>query len=127
MTEERRTAEGGCHCGNVRFRATWSGGRVVLCNCSICTKKGFLHLIIDESDFELLADEDAIETYTFGTHTAKHHFCKRCGIHSFYRPRSHPDRVDINVRCLEGVDFGAFEVTHFNGRDWEQAIETLEI
>jgi hypothetical protein len=72
---------------------------VLDCNCSICTKKGFLHLIVDDAHFTLVAGEPTV--YTFGTHTAKHMFCARCGIHPFYRPRSHPDAWDVNVRCLE--------------------------
>lgn len=127
MTNSPQTVEGGCHCGAVRFRATFSKRTVVRCNCSICIKKGFVHLIIDTSDFELLTSMNAVETYTFGTHTAKHHFCKRCGIHSFYRPRSHPDRIDVNARCLEGVDLEQFDVTPFDGRHWEDAIRGLNV
>ena len=117
--------EGGCHCGAVRFRAKISQPKAIRCNCSICTKKGFLHLIVPENDFELLRGADAITTYTFGTHTAKHHFCRHCGIHSFYRPRSHPDQVDLNVYCLDGVDPSSFDVIHFDGKDWEGNIDEL--
>jgi len=83
---------GSCHCGAVRFtvEATLPLD-VVDCNCSICTKKGILHLIVPESALAILAGGDALATYTFGTHTAKHMFCRTCGIHPFYRPRSHPD------------------------------------
>ncbi|MDH3200884.1 MAG: GFA family protein [Myxococcales bacterium] len=119
------TVEGGCHCGAVRFRARISSHAAIRCNCSICTKKGFLHLLVPEEDFELLQGTDAIQTYTFGTHTAKHHFCKHCGIHSFYRPRSHPDRIDVNVYCLEGIDPSAFDVTLFDGKDWKGNIADL--
>lgn len=117
--------EGGCHCGAVRFRARISKREAVQCNCSICVKKGFLHLIVPEEDFELLRGTDAIQRYTFGTHTAKHYFCRHCGIHSFYRPRSHPDRIDVNVYCLEGIDPSTFDVTLFDGQDWERNIDEL--
>jgi len=117
--------EGGCHCGAIRFRARIAKREATRCNCSICTKKGFLHLIVPEDDFELLQGADAITIYTFGTHTAKHHFCRHCGIHSFYRPRSHPDQVDLNVHCLDGIDPSAFDVTLFDGQDWEGNIDEL--
>ena len=119
------TFEGGCHCGAVRYRVTVRGRKGVVCNCSVCTKKGFLHLIVDESDFELLSGAEALDTYTFGTHAAKHYFCRTCGIHSFYRPRSNPDKVDVNIRCLEGVSSDQFEYDTFNGQHWEENIQAL--
>jgi hypothetical protein len=97
----------------------------VECNCSVCAKKGYLHLIVAEEDFELLRGADAITTYTFGTHTAKHHFCSRCGVHSYYRPRSHPERVDVNIRCLDGVEPSDFRFYSFDGQRWEDSVEAL--
>jgi hypothetical protein len=97
----------------------------IRCNCSICTKKGFLHLIVPEEQFELLRGQESLSTYTFGTHTARHYFCKHCGIHSFYRPRSHPEAVDVNIHCLEGVDLASFEVVNFDGAHWEESIDAL--
>ena len=52
--------EGGCHCGRVRFRVTADLSRVTDCNCSICGKKGFLHLIVPLDAFELLSGNDAL-------------------------------------------------------------------
>ena len=99
-----QTYEGGCHCGRVRFRVTADLSRVTECNCSICAKKGFLHLIVPPEQFELLQGKDALTTYRFNTGTAQHTFCATCGIHPFYVPRSDPDKIDVNVRCLDGVD-----------------------
>jgi hypothetical protein len=104
-----RTWQGGCHCGAVRFEVTADIDEVVDCNCSICTKKGFLHLIVAPEKFRLLKGADALVTYRFNTGTAKHSFCGRCGIHAFYTPRSHPDKVDVNVRCIEGDRPGGVE------------------
>ena len=100
-----KTYDGGCHCGRVRFRVTASLDRVSECNCSICTKKGFLHLIVPRESFVLVSGAADLTTYRV-QHRAwrKHHFCRHCGIHSFYVPRSDPDKIDVNVRCLEGVD-----------------------
>jgi len=117
--------EGGCHCGAVRYRVTVRSRDAVECNCSVCAKKGYLHLIVAEEDFELLRGADAITTYTFGTHTAKHHFCSRCGVHSYYRPRSHPERVDVNIRCLDGVEPSDFSFYSFDGQSWEDSVEGL--
>jgi hypothetical protein len=109
--------QGACHCG--RVRADLSG--VSECNCSICTKKGILHLTVLQEDFELLRGEDALTTYQFNTNTAKHTFCKYCGIHSFNTPRLHPHRVSVNARCLEGVDVAALQPRFFDGQNWEEA------
>jgi hypothetical protein len=117
-----KSYEGGCHCGRVRFRATVDLDSSVVCDCSICTKKGFVHAIIAPEKFELVSGADALTTYTFNTGTAKHTFCTRCGIHAFYVPRSDPDKIDVNVRCLEGVDLSDVKVANFDGRNWEASM-----
>jgi len=118
--------QGGCHCGAVRFEVTADIGEVVDCNCSVCAKKGFLHLIVEPENFRLLKGAEALVTYRFNTGTARHTFCGTCGIHSFYMPRSHPDKVDVNVRCLEGIDLAALTVVAFDGQNWESARSTLD-
>jgi hypothetical protein len=89
-------------------------------------KKGFLHLIVDPSQFRLLSPPDAVTLYQFNTQTAKHYFCPVCGIHSYYTPRSHPDKIDVNVRCLESVNLQEIVIQPFNGRDWEKERHTLD-
>ena len=115
--------EGGCHCGRVRFRVTASLERVSECNCSICAKKGFLHLIVPPEQFELLAGGDELTTYRFNTGVARHQFCRHCGIHPFYVPRSDPDKIDINARCLDNVDPAKLSPQPFDGKNWEAAME----
>ena len=83
MNSGMKTMEGGCHCGRVRFRVTAELDRVTYCNCSMCTKKGFLHLIVPPEQFELVSGKDDLATYTFNTGVAKHTFCCHCGIHPF--------------------------------------------
>lgn len=127
MTE---TFEGGCHCGRVRFRVRAEPGpdgalQALDCNCSICTMKGFLHLIVTKDAFELLSGADAMATYTFNTGVAKHTFCRVCGMHPFYTPRSHPDGVDVNVRCLDGDAIRRFRIERFDGREWEASVERI--
>ena len=115
--------EGGCHCGAVRFRIVTDLTRVSYCNCSICRKKGILHHLVPPERFELLSGEDDLVAYRFNTGTAKHMFCRHCGVHPFYVPRSDPDKIDINVRCLDDVDIAGLTVQPFDGRNWETAIE----
>ena len=118
---------GGCHCGRVRFQVKAHFTQGLICNCSICQKKGFIHLIIEESkDFTLLTSESDLATYTFGTHTAKHHFCRHCGISSFYVPRSHPNGFSINLRCIDNIDLGAISITDFDGKHWEDNIHLIK-
>ncbi|MBW4491636.1 MAG: GFA family protein [Oscillatoria princeps RMCB-10] len=123
--DEPVTCSGGCHCGAVRFQVIVDQYEAVECNCSICTKKGFLHLIVPAERFTLLQGEDVLTTYTFNTGTAKHTFCRICGIHAFYRPRSHPEGYSVNVRCLDGDLLSRFGITPFDGANWEQSIEQL--
>jgi hypothetical protein len=92
------------------------------CNCSVCTKKGILHLIVAPEHFELLLGEGELTTYQFNTHTAKHTFCRSCGMHPFYVPRSDPDKISVNARCLDGLDPALLQPKRFfDGRNWEEA------
>jgi hypothetical protein len=111
---------GGCHCGAVRFEALLETGMEAhACNCSICKKLGFIHLVVPESGFRLTKGEDALTRYTFNTGVAQHLFCKTCGIKSFYRPRSNPDGWSINLRCLDdGASLNA-RIVPFDGQNWE--------
>jgi hypothetical protein len=114
--------EGGCHCGRIRFRARVDLDRLSQCNCTVCTKKGILHLSTALEDFELLRGKTALTAYTFGTGVAQHTFCSNCGMHAFYIPRTQPDRVTVNARCLDGIDGPSLKPTRFfEGRHWEEA------
>lgn len=116
---------GGCHCGRVRFEVRVpADARVLDCNCSICQKKGFLHLIVTRDRFTLLGGGDALVTYTFNTHVAKHFFCATCGIHAHYIPRSHPDGIDVNARCLD-LEALPWPVETFDGRRWEESVDAI--
>jgi hypothetical protein len=114
--------DGGCHCGRVRYRVNAALSRVSECNCSICAKKGFLHFIVPREAFELLSGGGDLTTYRFNTGIAQHYFCRHCGIHSYYVPRSDPDKIDVNARCLDGVNVRELEITHFDGQHWEQTM-----
>jgi len=79
-------------------------------------------LIVPPEQFELLSGADALTIYRFNTGTAKHTFCSTCGIHAFYVPRSDPDKIDINVRCLDDVEIAAIKPHTFDGKNWEQSM-----
>ncbi|HEY4211099.1 MAG TPA: GFA family protein [Steroidobacteraceae bacterium] len=115
------THTGGCHCGRVRFEVLAPAKlRVTDCNCSICSKAGYLHLIVPADRFKLMAGSDVLTTYSFNTQTAKHLFCSVCGIKSFYVPRSHPDGFSVNARCLDEGTIESMTITETNGREWEK-------
>lgn len=116
------THQGGCHCGAVRFEVHAPAKVLVQkCNCSMCTKTGFEHLIVPADDFKLVSGEDMLTTYTFNTGVAKHLFCKRCGVKSFYVPRSNPDGYSVNLRCVDPGTITEVLYEDFDGQNWEKS------
>ncbi|EFB15148.1 hypothetical protein PANDA_009726 [Ailuropoda melanoleuca] len=115
---------GGCHCGAVRFEV-WASADLHIfdCNCSICKKKQNRHFIVPASRFKLLKGAESITTYTFNTHKAQHTFCKRCGVQSFYTPRSNPGGFGIAPHCLDEGTVRSVVIEEFNGTDWEKAMK----
>ncbi|KAJ1793419.1 hypothetical protein LPJ59_004729 [Coemansia sp. RSA 2399] len=118
--------KGGCHCNAVTWEIVApSELRIDECNCTVCSMKGFQHLIVPKSRFTLLTGKDNLATYTFNTHIAQHYFCKTCGVQSFYVPRSNPDGYSINFRCLDRTNVARFEMEPLDGQNWEQAAGKL--
>ena len=117
---------GSCHCGAVRFEIETDPSFVSQCNCSICTKKGSMNHTIPPEQFRLIAGEENLTLYQFNTKNAHHYFCKTCGIHPFSRPRTAPDRYNVNFRCLDDFDLENEEIErrHFDGQNWEEAVKT---
>lgn len=116
---------GSCHCGAVQYEI--DAPQILECqdcNCSICSKSGFLHYIVPKSRFKLIKGEENLQTYTFDSGVAKHKFCRTCGIKSFYIPRSNPDGYDINVRCLDPQP-DKLIIEPFDGKNWEQHAHKL--
>jgi len=119
--------KGQCHCGVVTYEVEAPENvEVSECNCSICSKSGYLHLTVPLSSFNLLSGENNLETYTFDTHEAKHLFCKTCGVKSFYIPRSHPDGVSVNMRCLDDSTIKSVSIEYFDGKNWEDNAHKLK-
>ena len=120
------THRGGCHCGAVAFEVDAPARLLVQdCNCSICSMTGFRHLIVPASRFRLLRGDDALAEYRFNTGTARHLFCRHCGIKSFYVPRSNPDGYSVNVRCLDPATVAEVVIEPFDGQRWEQSAASL--
>ena len=118
---EKITHRGGCHCGAVRLEVR-APARVTVqrCNCSMCARTGFLHLIVPAADFTLLSGAGQLTTYTFNTGVARHLFCRVCGIKSFYVPRSNPDGFSVNLRCLDDGTVQEVRYEDFDGQHWER-------
>jgi hypothetical protein len=114
------THRGGCHCGAVAFEVD-APARVTVsdCNCSVCRMSGFLHLIVPAARFRLLRGEQELSEYRFNTGTARHLFCRRCGVKSFYVPRSNPDGFSVNLRCLDPATLGEVTIEPFDDNDRE--------
>jgi hypothetical protein len=112
------THRGGCHCGAVAFEVD-APARIIAseCNCSICRLTGYLHLIVPRARFRLLRGADSLLEYTFNTATARHLFCRHCGVKSFYVPRSNPDGYSVNVRCLELSSLEQVDIEPFDDND----------
>lgn len=117
----------GCHCGAVRFEFEAPPRMAMtLCNCSICDKTGFQHIFVPHEDLNFLSGKELLQTYTFGSHTAKHTFCSTCGVKPLYQPRSHPDKYSVNLRCIDVGTLIISEVIEFDGQNWEENISDLQ-
>ncbi len=110
-----------CHCGKIQIEVEAPADLEIQdCNCSMCTRTGFLHLIVPASRFRLLQGQDDLSCYTFNTGVAKHYFCKHCGCKPFYVPRSNPDGFSVNLRCIDRSTVASVRITPFDGQNWEQ-------
>jgi len=118
---------GSCHCGAVAIEVEAPEDlEVYECNCSMCERSGFLHLIVPARRFRLVRGTEALTTYTFNTRVAQHLFCRICGIKPFYVPRSNPNGFSVNLRCLDRSKVRSVKVLPFDGQNWEAAAGTLE-
>lgn len=113
---------GGCHCGDVRYQFESSSIQKVLrCNCSLCSSNDYLHWFVPHEKFTLLTDPSALTEYRFNTGQARHLFCARCGVKSYYQPRSHPESWSVNARCVDGLGLGELQISLFDGQNWSAA------
>jgi hypothetical protein len=120
-----RMYRGNCHCGRVTFELDAEIGGAIECNCSICFRRGALWLPVSDPQLRIVGGESELALYQFGTMTAKHYFCRHCGIHPFARPRIAPDRWAVNLRCIDGIDLSRLPIPSFDGAHWEEAAAAL--
>ena len=122
---------GGCHCGAVRFEVDAPSSLVAWeCNCSNCRLRRNVHVVVNDSALRLVTDgshgkggASVLAEYRYGTGTARHLFCSRCGITPFYKPRSNPDGWGITLQCIDGGTISSVEIRQFDGLNWESCIE----
>ena len=119
------THQGSCHCGRVTFEVRAGLDYVIDCNCSLCRRRGALWHGVPDSSLRILTGEADLVLYEFNTRTAKHYFCRHCGIHPFIRPRLDPSAWAVNVRCIDGVDLSTIPVLPFDGANWEVAAKAF--
>lgn len=117
--------QGACHCGRVTFQVQATPTYALECSCSICRRKGALWLGASDAQVRILSGEEELTLYQFNTLTAKHYFCRRCGIHPLTRPRLDPRMWVVNLRCIDGIDLSALPVQRFDGEHWEDAARAL--
>lgn len=111
--------QGSCHCGAVKF--SYVGEPIangLRCNCSLCSRKGAMMTTeaIPPDHFDIDADEGALGLYQFGAETAKHYFCKHCGIYTFHETARMPGHFRANLGCIEGIDPFSLEADLFDGK-----------
>ncbi len=110
--------KGSCHCGKIRFDVEGEITGAMVCNCSMCRRKGALLWFVPRDRMNLLTAEKDLGTYTFNKHVIKHHFCRTCGIHPYGEgtdPKGN-SMAAVNLRCLEEVDLETVPVQHIDGR-----------
>jgi hypothetical protein len=118
---------GACHCGRVRIEVLAPRDLELLeCNCSMCARSAYLHLIVDAAGFRLLTGTNDLAEYRFGTGVARHRFCRHCGVKAFYVPRSHPDGYSVNARCLDPATIISMTIRPFDGQNWDAARSRLD-
>lgn len=113
------TFHGSCHCGAVRFSFQAEPiSHGLRCNCSLCARKGAMMWPepIPPEDFTIQTQEDALGLYQFGLKTAKHYFCKHCGIYTFHETARKPGHFRANLGCVEGIDPFILEAEVFDGK-----------
>ena len=102
----KKTKVGTCHCGAVEFEVKLKNGleNIRRCNCSLCRRKGSIIASVSLDNLEIIKGEDNLSLYQWNTKTAKHYFCKICGIYTHHQRRSNPTQYGFNIACLEGVN-----------------------
>lgn len=114
-----KTYAGSCHCGAVRFEVTAEITSASACNCSICSRVGWLMTTVPTAQFKLVAGGDAQSNYQFASKSMHHLFCTTCGVHAYGRWTSEgQEQIVVNLRCLDDLDLDALPVQRFDGKSY---------
>ncbi|MGI9422700.1 MAG: GFA family protein [Hyphomicrobiaceae bacterium] len=118
-----QTYHGSCHCGDITYEIDADLSRLTRCTCSMCTKKGALLVRVKPENLRVTGGQSLVRLYQFNKMIAKHFFCPTCGVHPFGHPRTAPELSIVNVNTLDDFDIHSdpYEITIFDGRDWERA------
>lgn len=110
--------KGSCHCGKVTFEFDGEIADVVECNCSHCSRKGYLLAFAGRDSLRITASGESLAVYTFNKHVIQHHFCSHCGCAPFGFGTAPGGRetVAVNIRCLEGIDLAVLKRIPYDGR-----------
>lgn len=109
--------QGRCHCGAVQFYVVAEIDELIVCDCSLCTKKNALMVTVRYSDLKILKGIEWLTLYQWNTGKAEHYFCSKCGIYTFNRRRMNPDFCSVNAYCLEGLDLTSLQIRKDTGRN----------
>jgi hypothetical protein len=112
---------GACHCSAVSFTVNADVTELRKCNCSLCSKKGAQTIRVRGDELQIIKGAENLTEYKFNTHTARHFFCKVCGIYTFHRPRTAPEDWGVNAGCLEGLDMDSLPLRKIDGRTFSVA------
>ncbi|MEM9622964.1 MAG: GFA family protein [Pseudomonadota bacterium] len=122
-----QTMRASCHCQAVRVEVQCDPDHVLAeCNCSICARVGYLHLIVPRDRFSLVEGETELTSYRFNSGVANHLFCRICGVKVFYIPRSHPEGISVNARCLDDELWRRMAIKPFDGQNWEANVSQIQ-
>ena len=114
----KSTFNGSCHCGEVQFSVSLPNGFEELsrCSCSMCSRRGAVVTAAAKEAFSITNGAESLTLYQFNTNTAKHYFCKHCGIYTHHQRRSNPQQYAVNVACIDGVNpFELGDITIIDG------------
>jgi hypothetical protein len=115
---ETTTFQGSCHCGAVRFEVRMPPpDKAYACNCSICSRAGWLLSFVEGDAFKLLQGEASLTDYQFGKRQLHHTFCRVCGVRPFSRGTGEGGvpTTAVNLRCLQGLDWARLPIESFDG------------
>lgn len=119
MIKNNSTVRVSCHCGSIQLDVFLATGleEIIRCNCSICSRgKGFAMVCVPSEDLKIIEGKESITEYIFNTATSPHNFCIVCGIHTHHQSRSRPDKICINVACIDEVNVKDYNnVIDFDG------------